>query len=125
MSERFIMDTCGTLIDKETRDTYDYVSEVCPLLNKQEERIRELEDAIKTYDTGCKEIYGDKCKLEEENQRLKGLLNEQETIICNLNKSLTNSLPVWVVKKVINRRIKATNDDTVKKELKELLNELL
>ena len=33
MSERFIVDTAGTLIDIETRNTYDYVSKVCPLLN--------------------------------------------------------------------------------------------
>lgn len=33
MSNRFIIDDCGTLIDMVTRDMYDYVSEVCPLLN--------------------------------------------------------------------------------------------
>ena len=33
MSERFMVDDAGTLIDKETRDTYDYVSDVCDLLN--------------------------------------------------------------------------------------------
>lgn len=38
-----MVDDAGTLIDMETRDTYDYVEEVCPVLNKQEERIRELE----------------------------------------------------------------------------------
>lgn len=41
--ERFMIDDAGTLIDKDTRNTYDYVSEVCPILNKQEERIKELE----------------------------------------------------------------------------------
>ena len=28
-----MVDDCGTLIDLETRDTFDYVSDVCPLLN--------------------------------------------------------------------------------------------
>ena len=42
MSERFIMDDAGTLIDMETRTTYDYVSEVCPLLNEQDATIKRL-----------------------------------------------------------------------------------
>lgn len=31
--KRFIVDDAGTLIDTQTRDTYDYVSDVCELLN--------------------------------------------------------------------------------------------
>ena len=34
MTERFIVDDCGTLIDMHTRDTFDYVSDVCLVLNK-------------------------------------------------------------------------------------------
>ena len=43
MSERYMIDDAGTLIDKETRDVYDYVSDVCPVLNNQQERILDLE----------------------------------------------------------------------------------
>ena len=57
MGERFIVDDAGTLIDMESRTTYDYVSEVCPVLNKQEERIRELEEENKQLRQG-KYIYG-------------------------------------------------------------------
>ena len=32
-NKRFMVDTAGTLIDMETRNTYDYVSEVVDLLN--------------------------------------------------------------------------------------------
>lgn len=32
-NKRFIVDDTGTLIDTQTRDTYDYVSDVCELLN--------------------------------------------------------------------------------------------
>lgn len=32
-NKRFIVDDAGTLIDTQTRDTYDYVSDVCELLN--------------------------------------------------------------------------------------------
>ena len=34
MTDRFIIDDAGTLIDIETRNTYDYVSEICPILNE-------------------------------------------------------------------------------------------
>lgn len=34
MTEQFIVDDAGTLIDMETIETYDIVEEVCPLLNK-------------------------------------------------------------------------------------------
>lgn len=57
-AKRFMVDDAGTLIDIETRDTFDYVSDVVTLLNdlheekeywKQRanerfERIRELEE---------------------------------------------------------------------------------
>ena len=33
-NKRFMIDDAGTLIDMRTRETYDYVSDVCPLLNK-------------------------------------------------------------------------------------------
>ena len=42
MTERYIIDTCGTLIDMETRNTYDYVSEVCDLLNELNDENKEL-----------------------------------------------------------------------------------
>lgn len=32
--KRFIVDDCGTLIDMQTNDNYDYVSDVCDLLNE-------------------------------------------------------------------------------------------
>ena len=42
MSERFMVDDCGTLIDMETRDMYDYVSEVMGLLNNYDKENKEL-----------------------------------------------------------------------------------
>jgi len=52
MSERFMIDTAGTLIDKETRNTYDYVSDVCGLLNELNRLAEANEEqglAIMTY----------------------------------------------------------------------------
>ena len=45
-NERFIIDTAGTLIDMVTRDTYDYVSEVCPLLNGMAKENENLKDEV-------------------------------------------------------------------------------
>ena len=57
MSERFMVDDAGTLIDMETRDNYDYVEEVCPVLNEQDKRIRELEEENKQLRQG-KYVFG-------------------------------------------------------------------
>jgi uncharacterized coiled-coil protein SlyX len=46
MTDRYIIDDAGTLIDIETRNTYDYVSDVCPLLNQLNNEIKENEDII-------------------------------------------------------------------------------
>ena len=41
--KRFIIDDAGSLIDMHTRDTFDYVSDVCDLLNEQYETIQQLQ----------------------------------------------------------------------------------
>ena len=41
-----MVDDCGTLIDMHTRDTFDYVSDVCSLLNEQHETIERLKQNI-------------------------------------------------------------------------------
>ena len=57
-----MVDDAGTLIDMETRDNYDYVEEVCPVLNEQEERIRELENENKQLKAQL-EKGGDVCSI--------------------------------------------------------------
>ena len=47
MTNRFIIDDAGTLIDMQTRNTYDYVSEICPILNKLDSENRQIKDTIK------------------------------------------------------------------------------
>lgn len=42
MTEVWIVDDCGTLINMQTRDTFDYVSDVCDVLNEQDKTIKEL-----------------------------------------------------------------------------------
>lgn len=41
-AKRFMVDNAGTLIDMHTRDTFDYVSDVCGLLNELHEENQEL-----------------------------------------------------------------------------------
>ena len=44
---RFMVDDAGTLIDMESRDTFDYVSDVCPLLNAFNEENEQLKSENK------------------------------------------------------------------------------
>ena len=50
--KRFMVDDAGTLIDMETRNTYDYVSDVCDLLNDLNNENKTIKDTIKqAYNT--------------------------------------------------------------------------
>ena len=51
MTERFMVDDCGTLIDMTNRNTYDYVSDVCDLLNELHEENQTLKKDIKQIHT--------------------------------------------------------------------------
>lgn len=48
MTDRYIEDDCG-IIDMQTKETYDYVSEICSVLNRQDKRIKELENELELY----------------------------------------------------------------------------
>ena len=47
-AKRFMIDDAGTLIDMHTRDTFDYVSDVCDLLNEQHETIQRLKKQLES-----------------------------------------------------------------------------
>ena len=56
-AKRFMVDDAGTLIDMHTRDTFDYVSDVCLVLNKLvdeneqlKEEIKDLNDVLARYE---------------------------------------------------------------------------
>ncbi len=48
MTERYIVDDAGTLIDIETRNTYDYVSEICPILNELDSENKALKQQLES-----------------------------------------------------------------------------
>ena len=68
-NERFMIDDAGTLVDMVTRNTYDYVSEVLPLLN-------DLTNEIKIARTVLDMNRGMIKELQNENYQLKKLFLE-------------------------------------------------
>ena len=83
-AKRFIVDDCGTLIDMHTRDTFDYVSDVCDLLNRQHETIQRLNENIdELLSVNVEE------KLLEENESLKKVIAENEKMIQSTYDELT------------------------------------
>ena len=75
-NERFIVDTAGTLIDMETRNTYDYVSEVCPLLNDIDSENAHVKYSLSAYMVDLNNCKGKCSVLEEENEQLKTIRSD-------------------------------------------------
>lgn len=67
--KQFIIDDAGTLINMETRKTYDYVSDVCELLNELHEENQSLKDDASLFIT----------TIEKENEKLK----EENKLLAN------------------------------------------
>ena len=93
------------------------------MTEKRYERVFEDRNDLAIFDK--QEQYRDKESLYLSGDGVVDLLNEQEEKICALNTLINQSLPVWVIEKVINRRIQTTTDENVQKELKNLLEELI
>lgn len=77
-NKRFMVDDAGTLIDMVTRNTYDYVSDVCELLNELHEKNNELRlqlnlcsDHRNEFHRAARENANRVGKLEKENEQLK------------------------------------------------------
>lgn len=77
-NKRFIYDSGGILIDTTTKKTYDMIPEICDLLNKQNEEIRELEKDVIKQNNEIK-------TLREENEVLTKI---QRKSILNIDKCL-------------------------------------
>ena len=56
MTNRFIIDDAGTLIDMQTRNTYDYVSEICPVLNRYDAILKTKNETIKLHVDGYNKV---------------------------------------------------------------------
>lgn len=92
-TERFMVDDAGTLIDMQTRDTFDYVSDVCGLLNELHEENIELRfqlnlcsDQRNEFHRGARENANRVGKLKKENEQLKSDVLYWRTLAQNLAK---------------------------------------
>lgn len=100
-AKRFMIDDAGTLIDMHTRDTFDYVSDVCDLLNKQHETIQRLQqniDELLSVNVE-KELLEENEQLKEENKFAKLLANHRgemvafaDSLIQDVNDELTQKM---------------------------------
>jgi hypothetical protein len=68
MTERFMVDDCGTLIDMQTRHTFDYVSDVCSLLNELHKEVMDLRRENTKFKLIVSEIIEDMQKYVDDNQ---------------------------------------------------------
>ena len=57
--KRYRIDDAGTLIDMHTRETYDYVSDVCELLNNLNDENEQLKQHIQTLQKQIKRLEND------------------------------------------------------------------
>ena len=64
-TERYMIDNCGTLIDKKTCTCYDYLEEILPTLNQQENKIKELQAELQNLQTFKKLLESAEKSMEE------------------------------------------------------------
>ena len=82
-----MVDDCGTLIDMHTRDTFDYVSDVCDLLNELSEENEQLKSSDTITDLETKIM-----KLKQENEQLKKELKNGICPLCGARVSKCGGL---------------------------------
>ena len=80
--KRFMIDDAGTLIDMQTRNTYDYVSDVCGLLNELTEEKEQLKHDATVLICSNQEYRKENEQLKCGNKNLKNILNDFINI-CN------------------------------------------
>lgn len=102
-TKRFMVDDAGTLIDMHTRDTFDYVSDVCDLLNEQHETIQRLKMETE--------------ELNEDAMSYQTLYEQQKQTIQRLKQNIDELLLVNVEEELLkeNEQLKQFIDDLTTK----------
>ena len=54
--ERYMIDNCGTLIDKKTCTCYDYLEEILPTLNQQENQLKPIKEICTKYNIPLEDL---------------------------------------------------------------------
>ena len=79
--ERFVVDDCGALIDMETRNTYDYVSDVAMLLNSLNNQLVGIKKDLSSMELECEKCTaGYEKELEELRERNKRQYNRLKEV---------------------------------------------
>ena len=90
-NERFMIDDTGTLIDMETRNTYDYVSEVVDLLNDVTNELRIAQSVIQMK----REQISSLAKSNREGvKKVQSLAKEKENLKDEVYEEMDNALTV-------------------------------
>ena len=55
-TNRYMIDDAGTLIDKKTCQTYDYLEEILPLLNQQENQLKPIKEICTKYNIPIEDL---------------------------------------------------------------------
>ena len=92
-NERFIVDTAGTLIDMETRNTYDYVSDVVDLLNNFNNEIKIAQSVIQMKRQQISSL----AKSNREGvKKVQSLAKEKENLKDEVYEEIDNALTVLI-----------------------------
>ena len=55
-TERYMIDNAGTLIDKKTCTCYDYLEEILPILNQQENQLKPIKEICTKYNIPIEDL---------------------------------------------------------------------
>ena len=55
-TERYMIDNAGTLIDKKTCTCYDYLEEILPTLNQQENQLKPIKEICTKYNIPIEDL---------------------------------------------------------------------
>ena len=55
-TERYMIDDAGTLIDKKTCTCYDYLEEILPTLNQQENQLKPIKEICTKYNIPIEDL---------------------------------------------------------------------
>lgn len=106
MTEKWIVDDCGTLINMKTRENYDYMEEVVDVLNKLSEEYEQCKQAYQTLkhrhsllhdvclDAECDRdsLKKDIISLEKENENQNNILEDFMVMLNRLQANPDNEV---------------------------------
>ena len=75
-NKRFMIDDAGTLIDMRTRETYDYVSDICSVLNELNDENEQLKQFQEQFASVIESKMGDNVCNDYKMEVLKEIWNE-------------------------------------------------